>query len=219
MMKICIKIFGINFGNSILDKSKWDKISEGLAKNRYLEQTEALFERGNCKPNPLIQTVVHRPILYDSIIYQKGIYNFLWNRKKYDLPPRRLVQLSDSTSGPGILDIETQINSLKIKWIQRLLNPNNALWKHLMLYQLNLILNYIQGLVLSRQKQILGSNSHIYKNRAMKISLFSYSMLGYILPFFTWLHNSNSPAPTSVKEILNQPIFLNLQSKLRPYFL
>ena len=82
MMKICIKIFGVNFSNSILDKSKWDKISEGLAKNPYLEQTEALFERGNCKPNPLIQTVVHRPILYDSIIYQKGIYNFLWNRKK-----------------------------------------------------------------------------------------------------------------------------------------
>ena len=82
MMKICIKIFGVNFSNSILDKSKWVKISEGLAKNPYLEQTEALFERGNCKPNPLIQTVVHRPILYDSIIYQKGIYNFLWNRKK-----------------------------------------------------------------------------------------------------------------------------------------
>ena len=44
--------------------------------------------------------------------------------------------------GLGILDIETQLNSLKIKWIQRLLNPTTALWKNLKLYQLNLILNY-----------------------------------------------------------------------------
>ena len=52
--------------------------------------------------------------------------------------------------GLGILDIETQLNSLKIKWIQRLLNPTNALWKNLMLYQLNLILNYNQELALFR---------------------------------------------------------------------
>ena len=44
--------------------------------------------------------------------------------------------------GLSILDIETQLNSLKIKWIQNLLNPTNALWKNLMLYQLNLLLNY-----------------------------------------------------------------------------
>ena len=42
-------------------------------------------------------------------------------------PPRRLAQLSIWTSGLGILDIKTQLNSLKIKWIQRLLNPTNAL--------------------------------------------------------------------------------------------
>ena len=35
----------------------------------------------------------------------------------------------------GILDIETQLNALIIKRIQRLLNPNNAVWKNLMLYQ------------------------------------------------------------------------------------
>ena len=52
--------------------------------------------------------------------------------------------------GLGILDIETQLNSLKIKWIQRLLNPTNALWKNLMLYQFNLILNYNQELALFR---------------------------------------------------------------------
>ena len=55
--------------------------------------------------------------------------------------PRYLAQLSIWMSGLGILDIETQLNSLKIKWIQMLLNPTNALYKNLMLYQLNLILN------------------------------------------------------------------------------
>ena len=33
-----------------------------------------------------------------------------------------------------ILDIDTQLNFLKIKWIQRFLTPTNALWKDLMLY-------------------------------------------------------------------------------------
>ena len=65
-------------------------------------------------------------------------------------PLRRQTQLSIWTIGVGILDIETQLNSLKIKWIQRLLNPTNALWKNLMLYQLNLILNYNQELALFR---------------------------------------------------------------------
>ena len=56
-------------------------------KNPYLELSETLFERqkDNCKPNPLIQTVVHWSALYNSKIYQKRIYDFLWNRKKCDL--------------------------------------------------------------------------------------------------------------------------------------
>ena len=52
--------------------------------------------------------------------------------------------------GLGILEIDIQLNSLKTKWIQKLLNPTNALWKSLMLYQLNLVLNYNQELALFR---------------------------------------------------------------------
>ena len=36
--------------------------------------------------------------------------------------------------GLGILDIDTQLNPIKTKWTQRLLNPTNVLWKDLMLY-------------------------------------------------------------------------------------
>ena len=55
-------------------------------------------------------------------------------------------------------------------------------WKDLMLYSLKLILNSDQGLALFRQKQILTGLlvTKIYKNRTIKISLFKYSMLGYI---------------------------------------
>ena len=40
---IYIKILEVNFGKSILDNSKQDKIVEGIAKNSYLEQSETLF--------------------------------------------------------------------------------------------------------------------------------------------------------------------------------
>ena len=36
---ISIKILEVNFGNSILDNSKWDKISEGIAK-KSISETE-----------------------------------------------------------------------------------------------------------------------------------------------------------------------------------
>ena len=62
-----------------LSNSKWDKISDGIAKKiLYLEQRKTLFERGNCKPNLLIQTLVHGQNLYYFKVYQK--------RKIYDLP-------------------------------------------------------------------------------------------------------------------------------------
>ena len=40
MIKISIKTLGVNFGNSILDNSKWEKISEGLAKTKSISGTE-----------------------------------------------------------------------------------------------------------------------------------------------------------------------------------
>ena len=120
-----------------------------------------------------------------------------------------VAQLSIWRSGLGFLDKDTQLNSLKRKWIQRLLNPTNALWKELMLYRLKLILDSKQGLALFRQKQILSSNrTRICKNRTMEI--FFIQLLN------AWLHftNNDSPIPASTEEILDQPIFLNQYTKL-----
>ena len=47
-------------------------------------------------------------------------------------PPRQLIQLCIWKGGLGILDLDTQLNSiLQTKWIQRLLNPTNVFWKDL----------------------------------------------------------------------------------------
>ena len=70
-----------------------------------------------------------------------------------------------------------------------------------MLYWLKLILNSDQDLVLSEQKQILTGllAIKIYKNRTMKISLFDYSMLGYISPITASLsHIYRNPCPTHI---------------------
>ena len=73
---------------------------------------------------------------------------------------RFFVQLSIQRSGVSILHMNTQLNPLKIlENPERLINDPNALWKDLVPYQLNLILNSSQGvasfkqtLTLSRQK-------------------------------------------------------------------
>ena len=85
---------------------------------------------------------------------------------------RHLAQLYIWKGGPRILDMDTQLNSLRIKWIQNLFNPTNVLWKVLILYRLNLILNSNQALTLLRQTQILRStrNKNVNK-KTIKIFL------------------------------------------------
>ena len=107
-------------------------------------------------------------VLFQNIA-KKNI-RFLLDQEKIR-PLRNLAQLSIWINGLGILVIETQLNSLKIKWIQRLLNLTNALWKNVMVdHQLNLILNYNKGLALLRQKQIVRATIHKHKNRTMKMN-------------------------------------------------
>ena len=101
-----------------------------------------------------------------------------------------------------ILNIDTQLNSLDIKWIQRLLNTINALWKNLLLFQLNLILNSNQGLALFRETQILRSPRHSnlqkQNNKDYRIQLLNARQN------FT---TTKFPTCTDIEEILDQPIF------------
>ena len=87
-----------------------------------------------------------------------------------------------------------------------------------MLYRLNLNLKSNQGLALFRQNQVLRytrhSNLQNNDNEDFFIQLLN-----------AWLHFTNNtlPPPISIEEILDQPLFLNLHTKLHynsdnPYF-
>ena len=96
-----------------------------------------------------------------------------------------------------------------MRWNRSLLTPTNAHWKDVMPYWLKLMLNSDEDLALFRQKQILSGLlvTKLYKKRTMKISLFNYSMLGYISPITTSL-------PISIEDILVQPISLKRHTRL-----
>ena len=74
-----------------------------LAKRPYLEQSETLFERKkyNQKPNPCLQAVILIGQIYTIPTYkkeiEKRISNFLWNRKKWNLPDSELKFPSGGT--------------------------------------------------------------------------------------------------------------------------
>ena len=87
-----------------------------------------------------------------------------------------------------------------------------------MLYRLNLILNSNQGLALFRQKPIVRSNRHENLQKRNNEDFFIQLLNAWL--YFT---NNNFPTPTSIKEIIDRPIFLNSNTKLGfssdiPYF-
>ena len=78
----------VNFGNSILDNSEWDKISEGIAKKIHIWNRLRLSLRDK---NIIVNQIIFSKLWYIGQIYnipkyikkeiEKRIYNFLWNRK------------------------------------------------------------------------------------------------------------------------------------------
>ena len=183
-----------------------DFIEPSVGKIKFGAECDTLWEgKNNRTLNPFIKTMVHKSNMHYSKINQKG------NWKKHiklplELqkmrPPRHLIQLSTWKGVLGILDIDGQLNSLKTKWIQRLLNPTHAFWKDLMLYWLNLILNSNQGLVLFRQTQILRSTRHKnLQKQSNEDFLYSCLILAYISP------TTNLLSPRVKKKFLNSPSF------------
>ena len=100
--------------------------------------------------------------MYYSKTYQKRN----WNNIRFSLDGTEKKTTSQAPGptlhlewvGQAFFDTYIELNSLKIKWSQSLLNPTNALWKDLILYRLNSVLNSNQGLPLFKQKQIVRSN-------------------------------------------------------------
>ena len=146
---LSIKILGKNFGNATLEfnlgQDKWK-----YKKNHHWNRVR-LFLRGR---KLIIKQILLSKLWYIGQIYKTPKYikrtsEFLWEGKKIH-PHRHLLQLRIWKGGLRILEVDNQLYSLKIKWIQRLLHSTNALWKDLMLLRLNLILNSNYGLALFR---------------------------------------------------------------------
>ena len=78
-----------------------------------------------------------------------------------------------------------------------------------MLYRLNLILSSNEGLTFFRQKQILKSN----RNKSLQKQNNEDFFIQLLNPWLCFTNNS-FPTPTSIEEILDQPIFLNPYTKL-----
>ena len=133
-------------------------------------------------------------------------------------PSKHLAQLPIWKGERGILDIHTQLNYLKITWIQKLFNPTNAPRKDLILYQLNIILNSTQDLPIFRQNWCLGLlDIKTYNKKTMK-DFFIY-LLNSRLHF---IKNTFSTSTQKEKKI-DQQVIWNLLSKLNfnsnnPYF-
>ena len=127
--------------------------------------------------------------------YQKGIWKkihlFLWNRKKYNLLENELnsPHLEGQAKYFTVSDrctIKLDKNKMDSKFIK---SRQCSLERSHAVFWLKLMLNSDQDLALSWQKQILTALlvTKIYKNRIIKISLFNYSMVGYISPITTSL--------------------------------
>ena len=136
--------------------------------------------------------MVHSSNIYYSKVYQKGKW-----KENIQFPPEQQKNQTSQTlrHSLDISDIGTQLNSLKIKLIQK--------------WFIDLILNSKQGLAFFRQKQILRYNWHKY--------LPKHNNEGFIIQLLNVrLHFTNNkyPAPITIEEIFHQPIHVNPYTKL-----
>ena len=140
--KLSIKILGVHFGNSVLDNSSWDEINGSLGNNcQYIEQGATLFEIKKKKKKSILNQI--RLSKLWCIVQINTIPIFIKQKSKKQCKissgtkmynsPWEEAQLSIWKCGLGISHIDTQSNSLELKWIQRLLNHANAFRKGLTL--------------------------------------------------------------------------------------
>ena len=86
MIKIYLKIFGFNLGSSITDNSKWDKISDGIAKKIHIWNIVRLSLKGIIVNQPLLSKLWYIGQICTIPKNTKKEYTISSEtRKKYDL--------------------------------------------------------------------------------------------------------------------------------------
>ena len=84
-------------------------------------------------------TIFENPKSYIIKILKDSMFDFLWDGK-HDKISRKVIVQNYSNGGLKMIEIESYINSLKAKWIKRLLDKQNTgQWKDLYIYELKKI--------------------------------------------------------------------------------
>ena len=104
-----MKTLGVHFGNYVLVNSNWDKISHGLTEKQHLKQGAKQQQQ-----KKELQTKSSYPNFGIQVKYI--LFQTLSKRKLEKNPKNKQTQLSICKCGLGILDIDTQLNSLERKW-------------------------------------------------------------------------------------------------------
>ena len=87
MIKIYLKIFGFNLGSSITDNSKWDKISDGIAKKIHIWNIVRLSLKGVIVNQIFLSKLWYMGHISTIPKYTKKEYTICsGTRKIYDLP-------------------------------------------------------------------------------------------------------------------------------------
>ena len=108
-----IKIFRVNFGKSVLDNSDGDKISNSSTKkvNNSNRICNSLWD----EKKKIVNKMLLSKVWYIGQVYT--VPKFI----KREIE-KTIAHVSISKCGLGILGIDTQLISLELKWIYRLLN-------------------------------------------------------------------------------------------------
>ena len=134
--------------------------------------------------------------------------DFIWNNKKYKIKDSYL-QRHYVNGGIKLMDIKTQIMSLKLRWIGRILDETDGNWKHIPKLQFNKI-----------------GGIHLCLNYNLKLDQLKY--INKMSPFYeeifkAWcmLNNKKEQTCTSQDDILNQVIWYNsyITHAKKPLFL
>lgn len=111
------KTIATNFSNSTAEINDWDKITVNIQKKMYLWNRVRPSMRGKLIVNQILSPNIGQ--IYTTAKYireeiQRRLYNFLYNEKQIKAP-RHLAQLLVWRVGLGILNMDTELSSLKIK--------------------------------------------------------------------------------------------------------
>ena len=143
--------------------------------------------------------------------------NFVWNRKKYNLLDTELKspfggETRYFTTVNYCFGHTLTIKLIKIKLIQSLLNPTNALWKDLMLHWLKLIWILIRPRPFSTKTDFYRSTSHKILHKKSNedflysITLFLATPHQQQFPSLIHTYRRNS-CPTHIFNTTHQPGF------------